>query len=164
MLHETFVRAVERGIIFQLDALAASSSSAADLARSIHPTGSPRLRFEEAAATEEGTSTILDQHEPDISFTHADAKWPGVIIEVSYSGKRKDLPWLADDYIMGSDGNIRVVIGLDVEYRGARSAALLVWRPKLVVGEDGQAELRTVKTEVDKVSTLSIIPIIPLTG
>ena len=111
------------------------------------------MKFEEAAATRAGTSTLLDQHEPDISFTCDGAKWPGVIIELSYGQKRKDLPRLADDYIIGSDGNVKVVVGIDIEYRGARTATISAWRPKLMVDEDGQEELMTAQTEVDKVRT-----------
>lgn len=39
-----------------------------------------------------------------------------MIIEISYSRRPKDLARLADDYISGSDGNIAVVLGFDIEY------------------------------------------------
>lgn len=44
------------------------------------------------------------------------ADYPGIVIQTSFSQKRKDLPKLAEDYILGSIGNITVVIGLDIEY------------------------------------------------
>ncbi|KAK5011334.1 hypothetical protein LTR28_003885 [Elasticomyces elasticus] len=76
-------------------------------------------RFAQGIA-DAGSSTILFEpdtdvpvqarREPDISFQHVDAKYPGVIIEVSYSQKMKDLPHLADDYLLGSDGSIRAMV------------------------------------------------------
>ena len=39
-------------------------------------------------------------------------QYPGVVIEVSYSQKRKDLPLVAKDYIIGSKGSIGVVVGI----------------------------------------------------
>jgi hypothetical protein len=60
---------------------------------------------------------------------------------------------LADDYILGSDGNIRVVVGLDLEYRGksdkvapGRAATLSIWRPKVIT--DGDTEELTAHQEV----------------
>jgi hypothetical protein len=45
------------------------------------------------------------RHEPDAVFEHLEAQYPGVVIEASFTQKRKDLPRLADSYILGSDGN-----------------------------------------------------------
>jgi hypothetical protein len=37
---------------------------------------------------------------------------------------------LADEYICGSDGNIGVVLGLDIEYGvGSKRASISIWRP-----------------------------------
>jgi hypothetical protein len=58
------------------------------------------------------------------------------VIETSFSQKRKDLPKLAEDYILGSIGNIGVVVGLDIEYRNSKRATVSMWRPELGV-EDG---------------------------
>ncbi|KAI9762283.1 MAG: hypothetical protein M1840_001427 [Geoglossum simile] len=73
---------------------------------------------------------------PDASFTHIKAKYPGVVIEISGSQKRKDLPKLAHDYIIGSVANVSVVIGLDIEYHGTKKATISVWRPKEFRDED----------------------------
>ncbi len=54
-------------------------------------------------------------------------------IETSYSQRQKDLTRLADEYISGSDGNIAMVLGLDIEYCvGSKKASLSIWRPRLV--------------------------------
>ena len=81
-----------------------------------------------------------------------------MLIEISYSQKRKDLSRLANNYIIGSDGNIKAVVGLDIEYQGTRTASLSIWRPQVKVSdEDGQKELIATQTEVDKVSQLDCI-------
>ncbi|KAH8726976.1 hypothetical protein GQ44DRAFT_758501 [Phaeosphaeriaceae sp. PMI808] len=80
------------------------------------------------------------RHVPDIRFHHEAAKWPGVVIEISYSQKRKSLPWLADNYILASDGGIRVVVGIDLEYRKSKEASISIWRLKTTLGHDGQLE------------------------
>ena len=41
---------------------------------------------------------------------------------MSYSQRRKDLERLADDYILGSDSDIRVVVGLDIEYKTGKKS------------------------------------------
>lgn len=63
---------------------------------------------------------------------------------------------LVDDYILGSDGNIRVVIGLDIEYlaRGkgkgkeasGKVATISVWR--LRITDDGNGEELTAYQEM----------------
>ena len=88
-------------------------------------------------------------HDPDGSFGHRSAPYPGVVIEVSYSQKRKDLQRLADDYILGSSSSIRVLVGLDIEYNG-RSATLSVWRPQFVI-DAGQTVLQVEQTVIDEV-------------
>jgi hypothetical protein len=51
---------------------------------------------------------------PDASLAHADAQYPSIVIETSYSQTQKNLARLADDYVCGSDGNIAVVLGFDI--------------------------------------------------
>ena len=60
---------------------------------------------------------------------------------VLYAQKRKDLERLADDYIFGSDSDIRVVVGLDFEYKTGKKATLSVWRPNIITNEAGGKEL-----------------------
>ncbi|CZT48682.1 uncharacterized protein RSE6_09421 [Rhynchosporium secalis] len=80
------------------------------------------------------------KHEPDIRFHHEDAAWPGVIIEVSYSQKRKSLIDLAENYLLASDGGIRVMVGIDIEYKKLKEASMSIWRLKTSQGVDGQPE------------------------
>ena len=109
---------------------------AADFARDVRPGGSPKIEAD-------GSS-----HCPDGSFAHKDAWVDCVILEVSHSQKRQDLPFLADDYILGSDGRTQVVIGIDLEYRRekGKEARVTVWRPTYIE-EDWGAVLETAETE-----------------
>jgi hypothetical protein len=66
---------------------------------------------------------------PDASLRHKDATYPWVIIETSFSQKRKDLQRLVQDHILGSCGNVKLVVGLDIEYRRLKMATISVWRP-----------------------------------
>jgi hypothetical protein len=77
-----------------------------------------------------------------------------VVIEVSYSQKRKDLPRLADDYILGSDARIRAVVGVDVDYRG-KMATLSIWRPQIEINDAGEEESVAFRTLIDQVFSLS---------
>ncbi|KAH0558348.1 hypothetical protein GP486_004996 [Trichoglossum hirsutum] len=95
--------------------------------------------------------TTRSKHEPDASFWHADAVYPGVIIEVSYSQKRKRLDRLAEEYLLDSNASVRVVVGLDIEYGGekSRKATLSVWRTHVFHTDDGD-ELRVVQEIADE--------------
>jgi hypothetical protein len=78
-------------------------------------------------------------------FTHCDAHWPGVIFEVSYSQKTKAMPHLSDDYILETNGSIRVVVGLNIDCK-TKKGTMLVWRPYYVQNEQGQLELEATQT------------------
>jgi hypothetical protein len=102
---------------------------------------------------ENGPSNVKSKYDPDASFWHDEAQYPGVIIEVAYSQKRR-LDRLAEDYLMDSDASVRVVVGLDVKSgkRGTSEATLSVWRTSLFPTADGEElELRVVKEVADQV-------------
>ncbi|KAI9781061.1 MAG: hypothetical protein M1839_006338 [Geoglossum umbratile] len=77
-------------------------------------------------------------HSPDASFMLQGAGYPCIVVETSYSQKEKDLPCLADDYIVGSLGNIKVVIGLDIEFEGSKKATVSVWHSVTVLSTHTQ--------------------------
>jgi hypothetical protein len=87
----------------------------------------------------------VNKHTPDACFEHSEALWPGVVIEVAYSQKPKDLGRIAWDYIGDSDGSIQVVIGLNLNYND-KGARLSVWRPNITTREDGRDAFACVKT------------------
>jgi hypothetical protein len=143
-LHEYLAANIVRNISRQLDSIANGTGPAAQFAQGISPTGSFTITFDDPQ---------YGKHEPDASFTHIDAGYPGVVIEVSYSQKRKDLPRLADDYILGSGGSIRAVVGVDIEYRG-KMATLSIWRPQVEVNDADEEELVAHSTLSNQVGSL----------
>lgn len=126
LTHEIFAQNVVTAIQTQLDKIREEpeNSRVRDFTASIVNGGSSNIKLH-GGATEESYL-----HMPDAQFHHKEAQYPGVVLEVSYSQKRKDLPKLADNYIVDSEGSIKVVIGLDIEYRGSRKATVSIWRPK----------------------------------
>lgn len=122
--------------------IAQSGSPSAIFAGNIENSASAEISFKD---TEYGS------HQPDASFQHFEAQYPGVILELSYSQKKKDLPRYTNEYILGSDANIRVVIGIDVEYKGSKEASVSVWRPLIKVNDVGEKELSVVQTVSDQV-------------
>jgi hypothetical protein len=139
ILHEKFIANIVEEIQVQLKSIEGASS---EFAKEISSSGSASIKF---ADQEYGT------HDPDAQFQHSKAQYPGVVIEVSYSQKRKDLERLADDYILGSDSDIRVVVGLDIEYKTDKEATLSIWRPNIVTNEAGEKELvaqQTIRNQV----------------
>jgi hypothetical protein len=143
-LHEQLAEDIVDEIKQQLRSIASGASPAAKFAKNIRSTGSTTLKFDDQ----------YGKHDPDASFTHIDAKYPGVVIEVSYSQKKQDLPRLADDYILGSDARIRVVVGIDLDYRGKR-ATISIWRPRIETDATGEEELVTHQTLSDEVLSVT---------
>jgi hypothetical protein len=113
-LHKEFITSIIKKIQVQLRSI---QDRSAKFANEIRPGGSASIKF---------TDKEYGKHNPDAQFRHSKAQFPGVVIKVSYSQKRKDLERLIDDYILGSDSNIRVVIGLDIEYKTGKKATLSV--------------------------------------
>jgi hypothetical protein len=141
VLHEAVSGQIVREIQRQLDLIASHDDASANFIRDIIPCGSAKVTFPDP---EYGT------HHPDFEFRYLGTRYPTIVIEISYSQKRQDLPRLADEYILGSNGNIHVVIGLDVEYRG-KMATLSIWRPRFSINEDGGEELEAEQTVVNQV-------------
>ncbi|KIX03047.1 uncharacterized protein Z518_06597 [Rhinocladiella mackenziei CBS 650.93] len=130
LVHEYLAASVKK-ISQQLDMIATRADSTGEFARNIGNLASTTIRFNDPT---------LSKHSPDGSFRHNKAKYPGVVIEVSYSQKKRDLPRLADDYILGSDAKIRAVVGLDLDY-GGKMATVSIWRPRIQVNAAGEKEL-----------------------
>lgn len=150
-VHELFLKGVEDGIQSQLKALCDGSDKKARFAQKIQPAGSTEIRFAPI------DTSSKSKYEPDASFWHDDAQYPGVIIEVAYSQKKARLRRLADNYLLDSDANVRVVIGLDIAYSNeSRKATLSVWRPQLFDTADGP-ELRAEEVVSDEVGLIFVL-------
>ncbi|KAF1346434.1 hypothetical protein EJ07DRAFT_185554 [Lizonia empirigonia] len=146
-VHELFIARVEDAVLSQLKSIRKGSDNAAAFAQKVNPARSTEIHFPVA----DGSSGKKSKHEPDASFWHNDAQYPGVIIEVAYSQKKKRLRRLAEDYLLDSDANVQVVVGLDIEYgrKESREATLSVWRSQLHHADDG-VELRVVEEVADE--------------
>ncbi|KAI9769341.1 MAG: hypothetical protein M1840_004042 [Geoglossum simile] len=91
------------------------------------------------------SSDIFAHDDPDhkrspyAAFSHPDDQFPGIVIETSYSQAVRKVEKRADEYIMMSDGNIKMVIGLDVEYRpnNQQVDTVSVWRPACGQDQEG---------------------------
>jgi hypothetical protein len=147
-VHELFIDGVEDAIRTQLKVIRDGTDRAALFARKVRPARSTEICF----PLEDASSSVKTKHEPDASFWHDDAQYPGVVIEVAYSQKKKSLSRLAEDYLLDSDASIQVVIGLDIDYgkKGSRMATLSVWRTQVFHTTDGD-ELRVVQDITDEV-------------
>jgi hypothetical protein len=120
-LHDQLAGSVTDDLGRQLWSIASKTGPAATFAQEIMNSLSAIIEF---------TGSSAPKHSPDGSFKHIEAKYPGVVMEVSYSQKKKDLLLLASDYIIRSRGSIKVVVGINLGYTG-KKATLLVWRPQI---------------------------------
>ncbi|KAK4996010.1 hypothetical protein LTR66_004285 [Elasticomyces elasticus] len=147
-VHELFVDGVEDAIRSQLKDIREGSGSAAMFARKVQTARSTEIYF----PVEGSPSGTKSKHEPDASFWHSDAQYPGVIFEVAYSQKRKNLSRLAEDYLLDSDASVQIVVGLDIEYGSTKSrkATLSTWRTQVFHTGDGD-ELRVVQAVANEV-------------
>ena len=141
-LHESFIFLIAQDILCQLQTIGQGSSPSAIFAGNIENSASAEISFEE---------TGYGSHQPDIAFQHFEAQYPGVIVELSHSQKKDELSRLAHEYILGSDADIRVMIGIDVEYKGSKKASVSIWRPRIEVNDAGERELCVLQTVTDQV-------------
>ena len=133
-LHEMFQGQFAWPITKQLHELAKGTGASALFAAIIRCIGHADLEFSSGDAW-------FSRRSPDASYRCRRARYPGVVLEIAYSEKAQDLGRLAKDWIMDSRGNIRLVIGLDIDY-GKRmlgkeseslKAVLSMWRPQFTV-------------------------------
>jgi hypothetical protein len=139
--HDRLAAFIVKDLQEQLNQIANRVSPAAAFVQEVTSMGSATIEFDNRSYA---------AHSPDISFQHSDAQYPGVVMEVSYSQKKKDLPGIASNYILGSMASIQAVIGIDLEYTG-RKATLTVWRPQIRVNGSRKRRLyarRTLKNQV----------------
>lgn len=110
-----------------------SDDNAIAIAQKIKAKGTGRIKFPAPDAR------YSDHKEPDLAFRHVCpvCKFPGLVVEVAWSQRKLELPPLAKNYIQKTNGDIRTVIGLnlnDVYKEGEnRSATFSVWRAELDV-------------------------------
>ncbi len=131
-IHEQFLASVVQEITHQIQLIASGNSPASEFAKQIISCGSTTYKF---------PNHKYRRHDPDGSFSHKRAQYPGVVLEVSYSQKSDQVKYLAEDYIYGSNVNIKAVVGLDIEYghksceTSGKSATFSVWKPLIMEKE-----------------------------
>ena len=136
-VHATFAAAVAQDISNQLRALADDEdpelATAAAFARDVVSGGSSELRLVNLAQPSNDGPVKDELHQPDGNLKHIRSEYPGVVIEVSHSQPSKTLGVLADAYILGSEGDIGMMLGLDLQYPGRvfKRATLTVYTPEL---------------------------------
>jgi hypothetical protein len=88
LLQNQLVGSVTDNLGRQLWSIASKTGPATTFAQETKNTLSITIEF---------TGSAAPKHSPDGSFKHVEAKYPGVVIEISYIQKKKDLPLLASD-------------------------------------------------------------------
>ena len=76
-------------------------------------------------AISETSKKPYNKKSPDSSFDFSGCKYPPLVIEVANSQKSKDLPRLAQTYIVRSRRQTRTVLTVDLEYRSPKQRASL---------------------------------------
>lgn len=152
-VHELFLDGVEDAIRTRLKEIRNGTDRAAVFAQKVRPARATEITF----PLGDPPSNRKSRYEPDTSFWHDNAQYPGVVIEVAYSQKRDRLDRLAESYLLDSDASIQVVVGLDIEYgkEGSRKATFSVWRTSIVNTGSG-AELIVIRELADEACTLHI--------
>jgi hypothetical protein len=147
-LHDTFISRVAKEIENELRRLAGLHVEAQSFIEDIeHVCG--RMYF--PGDDDDDDDNNVGQRVPDARFQHRNATYPGVIIEVSYSQTLKSLVNLAEKYLLRSDGRVRIVVGLKLDYQKSKQAWFSIWRLKTSnINGQPQRELETVVK--DKVS------------
>lgn len=152
-VHDFLATSIAREIDKQLQLLGERLDAVGIFATQIANGGSSRILLRENFTEEEVAKAqgIPLQRQPDAQFQHWEAMYPGVVLEISYSQDGKDLDKLAWQYIQHSNGDIKAVIGIDINYGGKESTVSL-WRPRYYREWDDELETldsqRVIKAEV----------------
>ncbi|KAG7408728.1 hypothetical protein Forpe1208_v012290 [Fusarium oxysporum f. sp. rapae] len=135
--HDFFAIYFRDEVCTQLNKLVTSrTDETKDVARKIESAMGSRVLLKEV---DDENDEI--KREPDILFKYPGTVYPGVVVEVSYSQDGKDLRRLAQDYILYSNADVKLFIGIDLNYHRGLSTVSL-WRPKIIESADGE-ELTT---------------------
>lgn len=128
-IHDFFATSVSNTVDARLREIGQQDDEAGRFAINIRSGGTSRILMK--GSTKQGgvpqDETRLWERCPDGQFQHRQAALPGVVIEVSYSQDGKDLEKLAWEFIWRSNGDIKAVVGFDLNQTKASTVSL--WRP-----------------------------------
>jgi hypothetical protein len=153
LIHEIFTASVFAEIVSHIQQITKDPSrpDVAALARKICYSSAGDIQLNSLASDNSSSP-----RSPDASFRYINSKYPCVIIETSFSQKKRDSAYRADDYITDSYCNIKLVIGFDIEYSRSKRATVSVWQPKLNFEEDGTPYFSAEKIVNSKVRRLIV--------
>ncbi|CDM28466.1 unnamed protein product [Penicillium roqueforti FM164] len=137
-LHDTFCARVADEISRQLRQYQQGNGPLSDFAQEVEYLATSRILIPED--THNGEQTY-SRREPDASFGHRQAHYLGVIVEVCYAQKSRQVPHLADEYILNTNGSVNAVLAFDIDYKGSKRATVTMWRPEYTT-VDGVEEFR----------------------
>lgn len=106
-----------------------------------------------SATIELQMSSTENSHEPDASLLYKGAQFPGIVIEVAHSQPKEALAMLAEEYILGTGGNVTCVVGLKIAYPLGKQVTLSVWELGVDVLAGGQREGKILHTVQDQASS-----------
>ncbi|OBT65147.1 hypothetical protein VE03_04698 [Pseudogymnoascus sp. 23342-1-I1] len=121
-LHEAFQSQVDDWIQDKLKAIADSNAQSKPFVQDISCCRSATILIEPP-----GNERVVISHSPDSQFIYLDTGWPSVVLEAARSLGPKSLSGLARDYIVQSGGNIRAVVGFELDTE-SKKVSLTVWR------------------------------------
>lgn len=130
-VHERFTALVVQEIKRQIDIAIVEFSKDTSLSPSAQV-----LRNIEWTASSDIVAHDNPSHKrsPDASFHCNGVHFPSLVIETAYSQGAKSLRRVADDLVMMSNGNVKMVIGLELGYRAKKTTKvtdkIFVWEPK----------------------------------
>ena len=146
-VHEFFKTLLAHDIQDQLKHIAERGDEAGKFAARLKDGCSSRIFLQEDISDEGlGATGHVVRREPDGQFQHPDAAYPGVVLEVSYSQDGKNLKKLAWDYILRSNGDIKAVIGVDINY--GKESTVSLWRPNYVKEKGEEIEILEVRQDI----------------
>jgi hypothetical protein len=90
-IHELLIYQAEDEIQRQLRKIQNGSGKTAEFAQKVYSARSIEINY--------NARSSKSKNEPDASFKHEDAEFPGVVIEVAYSQNKAHSHWLAENYI-----------------------------------------------------------------
>lgn len=134
--HEILATSLAGSIAGGISDIGRDNIDAREFTSQLRPEGSARIIFpykekQEKQKKHKDGDSISERvrRQPDGQFRHGRAKFPGVVIEVSYSQDGKQLSSLAKQYINYSDGNIKAVICVDINY-GRQESTISLWKAR----------------------------------
>lgn len=131
--HEIVIRDIDAEIVTQLRA-----KTSPPQVKALQSLGSSTYNLPEDP--HRGRDDGYNSHSPDASFGLADEQYPGVVLEVANTQKAKSLEQIADDYIVGSEGHVRVLVAVKFNYARSKKATLSVWKSVVAQNADGAWE------------------------